>query len=170
MNFLKAKPAVVIIGTLIIGMILGALGLSVFMHYRMQHLHNMMGRNGFQQRLLESISPLSDSQRRAVEQVIDLSSVKIDSTISLSRLRMDAIIDSMIAQLDTQLSAEQKARMHKTIGLRPPRHGAPPFGLPPFGGPPPDRQPHGGPPPHDAPPDGPPPREPGDRPPPPPHP
>jgi len=139
---LDVKPTLVIIGTLIIGMILGALSLSVFMRYRMERLHGMMGHGGFQQSLMEAIGPMSAAQRAAVEEEIRKSSVGIDSTMNAGRGQIDAMIDSMNVRLDSLLTPEQRARVHREIGNRPHGHGGPPFGEPPPGGPPGMFSPH----------------------------
>ncbi|HEY3296708.1 MAG TPA: hypothetical protein VGL38_14855 [bacterium] len=147
---LEPKPALVVIGTLLIGMALGALLLSVVMRFRMERLHHMMGHGGFQQSLIEAIGPMNDTQRTAVEEEIRQSSVRIDSTMNASRGQIDAMIDSMNVRLDSLLTPEQRTRLHQEIGRRPHGRGGPPFGGPRFGGlPPPDGRHNGSPHEHD---------------------
>jgi hypothetical protein len=147
---LEVKPALIIIGTLLIGMVLGALVLSLVVRYRMDRLHKMMGRAGFQQMVLQAVSPLSESQRQAVEQEIAASSLRVDSTINAGKGQIDAMIDSMMTRLDSLLTDEQRSRLHREVGSRAPGHGGPPPGGFPFGRPPPE--PHGGPRGHEPPP------------------
>jgi hypothetical protein len=149
MKKIFAKPAIVISCTLIIGMILGALLLSVIMYYRMQQLHHLMGRRGMHDRLIEALGPLSSAQRDAVKQEIEKSSIRIDSTFNAGRLQIDAMFDSMVVRLDLLLTEEQRIRLHQEVTRR--RSMAPPrMGIPPPDGPPPE-----GFPPNGSPPDGP---------------
>jgi hypothetical protein len=165
---LATKPTLVILGTLIVGIALGALLFSVFMRYRMQHLHKMMGPKGFHRSLTEAIGPMSGTQDSAVNSEIQRSSLRIDSTINAGRMQVDAMIDSMMTRLDSMLTADQRKRLHKELGARFGRGGPPP-GMPHMGGPRPGDRRHDGPPPrnhpddsrqpHDRPDDPPPPRD-----------
>jgi hypothetical protein len=151
---ISTKPTLIITGTLILGMVLGALLFSVFMHYRMEKLRTLMSRHGFRHDLLEALGPLHDPQQSAVEHEINQSSIRIDSTINQSRKQIDALVDSMIMRLDTILTADQKARLHREIGFRFRKHDGPhQFGFPP-NRPPSRGMPHDGPPPDGPPPDG----------------
>jgi hypothetical protein len=141
---LDVKPALVIIGTLIIGMILGALSLSVFLRNRMDRLHGMMERGGFQQTLIEAIGPMNAAQRSVVEGEIRQSFLRIDSTMNASRTQIDTMIDSLNVRLDSLLTPDQRARLQREIGNRHRGRGGPPFGGPPHGGPPHDGPSHGG--------------------------
>jgi hypothetical protein len=126
---LDVKPALVIGVTLLLGMVLGALAWSVLMHYRMDRLHGMMRPQGIQERLIESIGPMSDAQRQAVTEEIRRSSLRIDAAIDSGRASMDRMIDSMKVRLDSLLTPEQQARLRRSVGDRAHRRGGP------FGGP-----------------------------------
>jgi hypothetical protein len=128
------RPALIIIGTLLIGMALGALGLSVVVRHRMEKLHNLRSRGGLPERLLESIGPLSADQRGAVTAEFNHTAAQIDSTVQAGRHFIDATLDSLAARVDSQLTPDQRLRLHKELGRR--FHGPGP-GDPMFGGPPP---------------------------------
>jgi hypothetical protein len=110
---LDFKPTLVVIGTLLIGIILGALTLSVFMRYRMDRLRGMAGPRGFQHSLIAAIGPMSEAQRTLVEEEVRRSSVRIDSTMNASRSQIDVMIDSMNVRLDSLLTPDQRARLHR---------------------------------------------------------
>jgi hypothetical protein len=140
---LDVKPTLVIIGTLIIGMVLGALSWSALMRHRMEHLHGMMGHGGFQQSLISAIGSMSSEQRVVVEGVIGRTFQRMDSTINAGKSQIDSMIVTMNARLDSVLTPEQRASLRREIGNRPRGPNGPPFGGPHQGGPPPDG-PNGG--------------------------
>jgi hypothetical protein len=160
---LKTKTSLAILGTLLIGMILGALLYSIVVHLRMNRLHSMLGPDMFSERLLDAAGPLNDAEYKAAKNIIGETGMRIHATIDSSRIRMDAVVDSMVVRLDSVLSDQQMARLRREIGTirsgppsgrgLPPRPGGPLFGhgspqppgrdgQPPRpGGPPPDRPP-----------------------------
>jgi hypothetical protein len=128
---IKAKTSLVILSTLIIGMILGALALSVIIGFRMNRLHAMMGPDMFAERLLNAAGPLSVGNYTAAKKIIDEAGEQIHTVIESSRSQMDSVVDSMLVRLDSVLDEKQIARMRREIGsLRAGR-------LPGGGGPPP---------------------------------
>ena len=128
---LEIKSTLIIIGTLVIGMLLGAASLSVVMRHRVERLHGMMRHGGLPQHMLEAIGPLPDAQRAAVQQVLDQTSLQVDSTIQGNRREVHAMIDSMVTRLDSLLTDEQRLRLHHEVGARFSGREGPPFDGPP---------------------------------------
>jgi len=135
----KSKTFLVILGTLIIGMLLGGLGYSVVLRLRMNRLHAMLGPDMFSERLLHAAQPLSNAEFESAKKIISETGKQIHATIETSRSQMDLVVDSMVVRLDSVLNDQQMMRLRREIGtLRsgpPPRPGGPPRG--------PGRQPFG---------------------------
>ena len=139
---LQVKPTLIIIGTLLIGMVLGALILGTLAEKRHERIRKMMGPGKFTERLLDVIQPENDEQRDNIIAVAESTTLKIDRMMRESRDEIRAMVDSMTVELRPFLSEDQNARLQKHIGdgwrrgERMKHHGMPP-GSPP-GGPPAD--------------------------------
>lgn len=132
---LEVKPSLIIIGTLLIGMVLGALTLATVVHHRMERLHALRTRGGMPQHLLAAIGPLS-AQQGAVTMELERTAAQIDSTIQSSHRFIAATLDSMASRVDSLLTPEQRVRLHRELDRRIPGGPEGPGG-PPFGGRPP---------------------------------
>jgi hypothetical protein len=124
---IKAKTSLIILGTLIIGLIVGALAHSVIVRFRMDKLHAMAGPRGphmLTERLLGAAGPLELEQKAVAKQIIEETGEQIHDLIEASRSQMDAVVDSMMTRLDSVLDDQQIARMRKAIGSL--RAGPPP--------------------------------------------
>jgi len=113
---LQFKPALIIIGTLIIGMILGAFISSMFIHRRFEHIRSTLGPRVFPERIMRAIGPMDEDQREAVMTVVEQTSEKMRAVMDGSRGKMRAVMDSMLVELSPMLSDEQMERLKDRIG------------------------------------------------------
>lgn len=105
------KSSIIIIVTLLIGVLLGVIISGPFIHSRFEdRLARMKTAHGFADRLAHIIEPDS-TQRKAVEEILSQHSQMIHAIMDRSRDQIAAVTDSMLADLDTVLTDEQKKRL-----------------------------------------------------------
>jgi hypothetical protein len=127
------KTILIILITLIIGMIIGALVTGVFARHRVRRFRSMREPGHLVARIERIIGP-DESQREAVREILREHSEQFLEIHSQFEGEMLALRDSLKKDLDPLLTDEQKARLE-----RGPRHQGPFEGKgkrpgPPFGG------------------------------------
>lgn len=157
----RAKSVLLIVATLLIGAVIGALVHARIMDQRFNRLAALRSHAGFVRFIDRSIDFESPEQRKAVHDIVDGASTRLFEHMQRSRREMAAILDStrdalskvltddQMKQLEKRLMRHRRGRMRFGPDDRPPRDGArdrPPEGPPsrgpgedgPPGGPPPD--------------------------------
>lgn len=122
---LQVKPTLIIIGTLLIGIVLGALMSGTLAERRHRKIRSMMRPDGFSEQLIEVIQPQDNEQRDAIATVLRNTGCRIDEMMQKSRNEIHAMVDSMAVELKPLLTDEQNARLQKHLGERPPRGDRP---------------------------------------------
>ena len=107
MNY-KVKITGLTLIILIIGIILGALINGAIMMHRYKQFQSFLEPGGFE-RFMERVVRPDESQREKMREIIDKYSDQLDET----RIRAEALIDSMTTELDLILTPEQKSRLEK---------------------------------------------------------
>jgi hypothetical protein len=115
---LQVKPTLVIIGTLLIGIVLGALMSGTLAERRHRKIRSMMRPDGFSEQLIEVIQPQDSDQRDAIAAVLQNTGRRIDEMMQESRADIHATVDSMALELKPLLTDEQNARLQKHLGDR----------------------------------------------------
>lgn len=115
---LQIKPTLIIIGTLLIGIVLGALLSGTLAERRHQRIRSMMRPPRFSEQLIEIIRPQDSEQRDAIAAILENSAWRIDDMMRESRAEIHATVDSMALKLKPLLTAEQNARLQKHMGDR----------------------------------------------------
>ncbi len=115
---LQVKPALIIIGTLLIGIVLGALMARTLADSRYRRIDNMIRPDMLSIRLIKIIEPLEADQREAVTAIVEETASKVRNLTRETRFEMHAVMDSMFAELQPLLTDRQKARLEKHIGDR----------------------------------------------------
>lgn len=169
----EAKSLLLLLGTLSLGVLLGAAGNGAVQRERRREVEEIRRPAGFVEHMMEVIRPKDEAQRNAILPVVQATGERNRQVMQAAHTQLRAALDSMRARLAPQLDADQRARLDEFARMPPPppgmgapgRPGGPhgPGGPGRPGGPPP-RGDWGPPPPRDG--EGPPP----DRPPPPPEP
>jgi hypothetical protein len=134
----RTKSALLIGGTLVIGMILGGLFNAALVNRRFDEVARLGSPRGLAFRIEEVIQPESEEQAEAIRAVVDEAAPKFMEVFVDSRERMRMLVDSIMAELEPLLTEEQLQRLRSDMRMR---SEAPPFmrgpGFGPRDGPPP---------------------------------
>lgn len=136
----RTKSALLIVGTLVIGMVLGSLVTGAIANRRLDDLANARGRMaGF---VLDAIEPESEEQAEAIREVLDGAAPRFREIFESTREEMARLSDSVMAELDPILTDEQREQLEKRMRFRMRRLPPGPEGRPRFrDGPPPGAPP-----------------------------
>lgn len=125
---LQIKPTFIIIGTLLLGIVLGTLISGTLADQRYRRIRSMVRPHGFAEDLIEAVQPKDEEQRREIMAIVEKTDLRMQDLMRQSRAEMRAKIDSMAAELQPLLTDEQKAWLDKHLGDRrsgPMKHGEP---------------------------------------------
>ncbi len=104
------KSMFIIIGTLVIGMLIGIFLAGPVLHRHLRPPFEGRGPHSFSSVVMRVIQPAPE-QEAELREVLDRHSARLDSMRADFRQEMVVIIDSMRADLDPILTDEQKARL-----------------------------------------------------------
>jgi len=154
---IETRTAVILLTTLLLGVLLGAVGGGTMAAERRARLDEMRRPGGFVEQVEEVVRPRDQAQRAALRPVIEATARRNQQIVRGANARLRAELDSMRARLAPRLDAAQRERLDRFLpppfgppppghprpgDARPPPGGPPPPGEgPPFGAPPPDRPP-----------------------------
>ena len=130
----RAAAALLIVGALIAGIVLGIAGDRAWMHY-----HRPTGPR--LDRLVEHLDHelhLTPQQKEAVRQIVQRRHVRIEAIVATTRPQMRQEIESMNAEIDKVLTPKQRQKFESLSQRMHQRHR----GMRPGGPPPPDASPH----------------------------
>ena len=126
----RTKSTLLLVATLVIGLILGALINGYFVRERLDRIGNFLTPLGFGGQIEEVIRPTSEEQREAVRAVLDDAAPRAVAIMRESRSQMRALNDSVRSALSGILTEEQMQRIDERMRLRrrrgPFRPGLPP--------------------------------------------
>jgi len=108
----RTKTVLVIVATLLIGILIGALGSSFVVHRFIGRVAEMRHRDVFVERLVETIDP-EPEQEEVVRDILTRHSERFSEMSERFRSETTALLDSLKAELDTVLTDEQKARLEE---------------------------------------------------------
>jgi hypothetical protein len=112
---MKIKTMIILVFTLLIGIILGALLDRTIMRIRFQKRFHEVRRARGITRLLEDLIRPDESQYEAVKGILEKYSKRLHDQREKSFQEMDVVMDSLRAELDQILTDEQKARLKKDM-------------------------------------------------------
>jgi Spy/CpxP family protein refolding chaperone len=116
---MKAKTALIITATLIIGIIFGALISRAYLHHRIRRAFVMVNPNRFMPVFEHIISP-SPEQREQIRKIIRKHALEVQEIRDGFDARMSSSFESLQKELDSVLTPEQKARLEKRMKERRP--------------------------------------------------
>jgi hypothetical protein len=150
---IETRTAAILLTTLLLGVLLGAVGGGTMAAERRARLDEMRRPGGFVEHVEEVVRPRDEAQRAALRPLIEATARRNQQIIRGANVRLRAELDSLRARLAPRLDAAQRDRLDRFL---PPPFGPPP---PPPGGPAPrgDDPPPPGEPGYGPPPDRPPP-------------
>lgn len=114
---IKVKTTLVIIITLIIGIVLGAMLNRAFVHQRIKRAFDAVNPNRFMMILERAIGPNPD-QRKLVKEILQKHAKDISDLRKNLRDGMQSSIQSLQKELDSVLTPEQKERLEKMMKER----------------------------------------------------
>lgn len=111
----RAKSALLIVATLIIGALIGALVHARITDQRFDRLAAMRSHRGFARLIERSIEFESPEQRRAVLEIVDSTSARLFENMQRMRRETAVILDSTREKLSQVLSEEQMDQLEKRL-------------------------------------------------------
>jgi Spy/CpxP family protein refolding chaperone len=110
----KTKTTLIILGTFVIGIIIGALASGTWRQKREHRFERMMPHQRFL-RVMERIIQPTDEQREAIDQILKKRSEQISAIQEEHESEVQAILDSLRSDLASVLTEEQRARLEKRL-------------------------------------------------------
>ena len=118
----KQKTSLLIIFTLIGGMVIGAMLNRAFLQNRVQRVFQKRAPNVFAQSYLEAIKPEKEQQKQ-IEEILERNARRMSDIREKNRQDLEALMESMLAELESVLTPEQMERLEDKTPV-----GRPPFG------------------------------------------
>ena len=116
---IKLKTSLVIVFTLIVGIVIGALANRALLQNRVQRVFSMRSPNAFVQSYLETIKP-DAGQEEQIQEILERNGQRISEIRSKSREDLESSMVAMMSELESVLIPEQIKRLEeKTPGGRP---------------------------------------------------
>lgn len=119
----EAKGLLLLLGTLSLGVLLGAAGNGTLQRERRKEVEEMRRPGGFAEHMMQVIRPRDEAQRNALLPVVQATDERNRQIIHAANTELRAALDSMRAQLAPQLDAGQRARLEEFARMAPPPPG-----------------------------------------------
>lgn len=110
----KSKTTLIILGTLMIGIAMGALVSGTWRQQREHRFERMMPHQRFLQ-VMERIIQPTDEQREAIDQILEKRSEQISAIQEEHESEVRAILDSLRSDLASVLTEEQRTRLEDRL-------------------------------------------------------
>ena len=113
---IHTQSAIIILGTLIIGILLGGVLSTVFVHQRFQKIQSMLGPGHFSEHLIDQvIQPVDNAQREKLIAIAESTAVKSQALIGQFHEGMKTNMDSLLTQVEPLLTKDQYERFKKWV-------------------------------------------------------
>ena len=132
---IDTRAALLLIGTLLLGVLLGALGNAALIRHRNDEVRELRRPPGFVAHMEDIIQPRDNAQREQIRSALEATALANDTIIHSANEHLRAALDSMRARLAPLLDPAQRARLDEFAQMKP--DFAPPGGRGPRGGLPP---------------------------------
>jgi Spy/CpxP family protein refolding chaperone len=110
----RSKAVFIILGTLVVGIVIGALGSGTWRQKR-EHRHERMMPHQRFLHVMERIIQPTDEQREAIDQILEKRSEQISAIQEEHESEVRAILDSLRSDLASVLTQEQRERLEKRL-------------------------------------------------------
>ncbi len=121
----KTKTAMIIVATLVIGIVIGALGSGFVVHRFAGRPRDMRHREVFVERMVKLIDPAPDKEDE-IRGILTRHAELFNEITDDFHRETSALFDSLRTELDSVLTEEQRARLEeRRQKLGPSRHGKP---------------------------------------------
>ncbi len=121
------KSALILLTTLLMGIIIGALGMNLFRNQRDMDFERFRGRQAFMHLHEDILQPTSEAQRDSIQKILSQNLPKFRELTLKHREEISAMIDSMQKQLAPILTKEQLERLNDRRFMQGRRLGEPPM-------------------------------------------
>jgi len=134
------KSALILLSTLLLGIIIGALGMNLFRNQREIDFQRFREQRGFMHLHEGILQPTSETQRDSIHKILSKNLPKFRELTLKHRQEISVLIDSMQKQLAPILTKEQLERLNERRFMKGGRPDEPPMeGMRPWS---PRRAPH----------------------------
>ncbi len=103
----RTKSTLLLLGTLLIGMLLGVFVHTLMVENRIERLTSLRSQAGFVRFMDKMIEPTDDVQREAIRDVLEETAERLNMHHAESRETVEEIMESFRASLDSLLTEEQ---------------------------------------------------------------
>ena len=107
----RAGSALVLLGTLLLGIVLGALGSGAMRHHRSHSMHGLHHPDGLASYMLEAIEPRDDAQRQAIMPHVERAAANTTTELGSVHEELMAELTALRDSLRPILSDEQLRRL-----------------------------------------------------------
>lgn len=114
----RAKSALLLIGTLLIGIVLGVLLHARLSEQRIERLAFLRSQRGFVRFMERAIEPRDEEQRQAIRAVLERAAQRMAEHQTESRREARVILDSTRAELRALLTDEQLRQLEEHLEFR----------------------------------------------------
>ncbi|WP_461535061.1 hypothetical protein [Spongorhabdus nitratireducens] len=109
----KLKTLSILLATLLVGGLIGALLTGALVRNKLQDVRALASRDGFIAKMEEVIKPDSPEQQREVQQILSHYGTRIESITQHSKALLKHEMDSMTTALQEVVSPQQLAQLEK---------------------------------------------------------
>ncbi|MCG8604094.1 hypothetical protein MJD09_03725 [bacterium] len=110
----KTKTSLILLGTLVMGVVVGALASGLLRDQRQQDIQRMAPHHRFMSFMRDVIRP-SGEQRQAIDSILDSRSRQLSALNEKHENEVFAVFDSMRTELAAILTDEQRARLETNL-------------------------------------------------------
>jgi len=107
----RTKPALILLATLLVGILIGSLSTSAVINSRLEQITSLRTRGGFSDVLEAVIQPTDAEQKAQIRAVVERTGARMGDLYREGRKMRDAIGDSMRAELKPLLTPAQNQRL-----------------------------------------------------------
>ena len=111
----RAKSILALVGTLLLGALLGALATGRFVHHRMSQLEHLRTPEGFASEMASAVEPRDSAQARALRETLRVHARRMRSIRDRYQQELRTEIDSLHQALGDLLAPEQEGRMREKM-------------------------------------------------------
>lgn len=112
---INTKSSLILLGTLILGIAIGALGTGALSQRRGEHLRELRHLGGFVEHMERIIGPRDETQRKAIRPILEETSRRHLGLMDSTHARMEAEMERMRERLAPHLDEAQRERLDSRI-------------------------------------------------------
>lgn len=121
----RLRSALLLLGTFVLGIALGALALGAVIHHRHDRMHELHHRTGLVRYVMVAIEPRDEAQRRAILPHVEEAAGAAHEEMVTTHERLMELMDEMRNSLRPVLTEEQLERLESSLDMAERRMGSP---------------------------------------------